>query len=141
VALFFGLSGTGKTTLSADPTAAHRRRRARLERRRRVQLEGGLLREVIRLNADHEPEIYATTRTFGTVLENVAIDAYGSLDLDSDVKTENTRARTRSPARQHRAEGIRRAPQERHLLTADAFGVLLRREADSEQALYFFSPA
>jgi hypothetical protein len=71
VALFFGLSGTGKTTLSSDPSAADRRRRARLERRGVFNFEGGCYAKMIRLSAEAEPQIYATTRRFGTVLENV----------------------------------------------------------------------
>ncbi len=94
VALFFGLSGTGKTTLSADP------------KRRLIgddehgwsdegvfNYEGGCYAKVIRLNAEHEPEIYQCTKTFGTILENVVYDLPSRhLDLDDDINTENTRA-------------------------------------------------
>ena len=105
--------------------AAHRRRRARLERRRRLRFEGGCYAKVIQLNADHEPEIFATTRTFGTVLENVAMDAAGNLDLDSDAKTENTRAAY--PIRQLAnivASGCAGHARNILFLSADAFGVL-----------------
>jgi phosphoenolpyruvate carboxykinase (ATP) len=141
VAVFFGLSGTGKTTLSADPE------------RNLIgddehgwgdngvfNIEGGCYAKTIRLSPVAEPEIYRTTRTFGTILENVAVDELGIIDLDDDSKTENTRAA-------YKLEQIGNAlpskeaghPSSVIFLTADAFGILPPiAKLSREQALYYF---
>ena len=141
VALFFGLSGTGKTTLSADPERPligddeHGWGDSGV-----FNFEGGCYAKVIRLVEEHEPEIYATTRRFGTVLENVMIDSSGQLDLDDDGKTENTRAAypiTHLP--NIVASGGAGHPQNIVFLTADAFGVLPPiSRLTAEQAMYYF---
>lgn len=142
VALFFGLSGTGKTTLSADPT------------RRLIgddehgwsdngvfNFEGGCYAKVIGLSESAEPEIYATTKRFGTILENVPFDPVTRLiDLDDDSITENTRA-------SYPLEFIANAVPEKNaghpknivLLTCDANGVMPPiARLSPNQALYQF---
>ena len=125
--VFFGLSGTGKTTLSADPTCKligddeHGWSDDGV-----FNFEGGCYAKVIRLSPSAEPEIYATTRTFGTVLENVTIDPTSrAIDLDSEAATENTRAAY--PLRfipNHEPKGMGPHPKNIVMLCADAFGVL-----------------
>jgi phosphoenolpyruvate carboxykinase (ATP) len=142
VALFFGLSGTGKTTLSADPS------------RRLIgddehgwsddgvfNFEGGCYAKVIGLSATAEPEIHATTRMFGTILENVPYDPLTRyIDLDDDTLTENTRA-------SYPLEFIGNAVPEKKaghpknviFLTCDASGVMPPiARLTPEQALYQF---
>jgi phosphoenolpyruvate carboxykinase (ATP) len=142
VAVFFGLSGTGKTTLSADP---HRTLIGDDEHgwsdEGIFNFEGGCYAKVIRLNPETEPEIHATTRMFGTILENVAVDTRTrTLDLDSDALTENTRASyplTSIP----NASKTGRAGHAKTIvmLTADAFGVLPPvARLTSAQAMYHF---
>src|SRR3989442_12629899 len=141
VAIFFGLSGTGKTTLSADPERAligddeHGWGDAGI-----FNIEGGCYAKVIRLSPTAEPEIYKTTRTFGTILENVAVDENGVLDLDDASKTENTRAAYKLDQIAN-AHPDKRAghPSSVVMLTADAFGILPPiARLSREQALYYF---
>src|SRR5574341_1122732 len=141
-ALFFGLSGTGKTTLSAD----HRRGLIGDDEHGWgnadvFNFEGGCYAKVIRLSSEAEPEIYATLSMFGTVLENVVMDEETrQLDLDSEAITENTRAAY--PIHyipNDVASGIGNHPRNVIFLTADAFGVLPPiSRLTSEQALYYF---
>ncbi len=141
-ALFFGLSGTGKTTLSADPE------------RRLIgddehgwsdegifNFEGGCYAKVIRLSREGEPEIFATTEMFGTVLENVDVDpATRAADLDSQRITENTRASY--PIHyipNHVPEGMAGHPAHVVFLTCDAFGVMPPiAKLTPEQTMYHF---
>jgi phosphoenolpyruvate carboxykinase (ATP) len=141
-AVFFGLSGTGKTTLSADPLRSligddeHGWGSDYV-----FNFEGGCYAKTIRLSPMYEPDIFATTRRFGTVLENVDIDpATRELDLDSERLTENTRGAyplhfigNADPT------GIAKAPRNVVFLTADAFGVLPPiSRLTREQAAYHF---
>jgi len=141
-ALFFGLSGTGKTSLSTDPE------------RRLVgddehgwaddgifNLEGGCYAKVIRLSPEAEPEIYATTRRFATVLENVVVNPLTrEPDLQDDRITENTRAAyPLSYLMQVVPDGRADHPSDVVFLAADAFGVLPPiARLDHAQALYHF---
>src|SRR6476661_1430831 len=125
--VFFGLSGTGKTTLSADP---ERRLIGDDEHGWGVNgvfnFEGGCYAKTIRLSPMYEPDIFQTTRRFGTILENVDLDpATRELDLDSDRFTENTRgAYPLHFIGNADATGMTVQPRTVILLTADAFGVL-----------------
>ena len=126
-ALFFGLSGTGKTTLSSDPG---RRLIGDDEHgwsdRGVFNFEGGCYAKMIRLSADEEPQIYATTQRFGTLLENVTVDPVTRrLDFDDDSVTENTRGAYPLVAiDSYVTSGQGEHPRHLFMLTADAFGVL-----------------
>ncbi len=141
VAVFFGLSGTGKTTLSADPERwligddEHGWGSNGV-----FNIEGGCYAKVIRLSPTAEPEIYRTTHTFGTILENVAIDERGALDLDDDSKTENTRAAYKLEQISHALPEKRAGhPSAIVMLTADAFGILPPiARLTRDQALFYF---
>jgi len=142
VAIFFGLSGTGKTTLSADS------RRPLIGDDEHgwsqdgiFNFEGGCYAKVIRLSQSAEPEIWAATHRFGTVLENVAYDQQSrSLDLDSEEKTENTRAAYPIEFIPNIVPGSKAGnPHTIVMLTADAFGVLPPiSRLSKEQAMYHF---
>ena len=141
-AIFFGLSGTGKTTLSADPgrtligddehgwsdTAV-------------FNFEGGCYAKMIRLSAEAEPEIYATTKRFGTVLENVVIDPVTrELDLDDNSLAENSRGAYPIDFIPNSSdENMGPLPKNVVMLTADAFGVLPPiAKLTPDQAMYHF---
>lgn len=141
-AIFFGLSGTGKTSLSADPDRQlvgddeHGWSDVGI-----FNFEGGCYAKVIRLSAQAEPQIFKATRRFGTVLENVALDVKTRrLDLDDPSFTENTRAAypidfidNASPS------GVAPHPKDIIMLTCDAFGVLPPiSKLTTEQAMYHF---
>ncbi len=141
-AIFFGLSGTGKTTLSADPSRTligddeHGWSDHGI-----FNIEGGCYAKVIRLSPTAEPDIYQTTRRFGTILENVGFDSNtGRIDLNDDSLTENTRA---SYPISHISNATRKGlcghPQNIIMLTCDAFGVLPPvAKLTPEQAVYHF---
>jgi phosphoenolpyruvate carboxykinase (ATP) len=141
-ALFFGLSGTGKTTLSSEADRAligddeHGWSDDGI-----FNFEGGCYAKAIRLDPEAEPEIYQTTRRFGTILENVAMDfETRRIDLDDASLAENTRA---SYPITHLPNIVRdgRGPHPKHIimLTADAFGVMPPiARMTSAQAMYHF---
>lgn len=142
VAVFFGLSGTGKTTLSADP------KRTLLGDDEHgwsadgvFNFEGGCYAKTVNLSREAEPEIYATTERFGTVLENVVIDPVTRLpDFTNISKTENTRCAypldfipNASPT------GTAGIPNNIVMLTCDAFGILPPiSQLSPAQAMYHF---
>jgi phosphoenolpyruvate carboxykinase (ATP) len=142
--VFFGLSGTGKTTLSADPM--------------RVlvgddehgwgpdgvfNFEGGCYAKTIRLSPMYEPDIFSTTRRFGTILENVDLDPVTrELDLESERFTENTRGAYPLHFISNASDtGVAGQPTHLVLLTADAFGVLppISRLTHAQAAYHFVS--
>jgi phosphoenolpyruvate carboxykinase (ATP) len=141
-AVFFGLSGTGKTTLSADPTRQLIGDDEHGWSDRGVfNFEGGCYAKVIRLRPETEPEIYAATQMFGTVLENVVLDpATRAANFDTDTITENTRAcYPIDSIPNHLPSGAGGHPKNIVFLAADAFGVMppiARLTAD--QAMYHF---
>ncbi len=142
VALFFGLSGTGKTTLSADPS------------RRLIgddehgwsdtgifNFEGGCYAKTIRIRKESEPEIYAATESFGTILENVVYDPRTRIpDYDSEEKTENTRAAYPVDLIPNAVlSGTGRHPNNVIFLSADAYGVLPPgARLDQDQIRFYF---
>src|SRR5262249_38558543 len=139
-AIFFGLSGTGKTTLSADGSRTligddeHGWSKNGI-----FNFEGGCYAKVIRLSATAEPEIYATIRRFGTVLENVVLSEHARIpDVDDASLTENTRACYPLDFIPNASEtGLAPHPDNVIMLTADAFGVLPPiSKLTPEQAMY-----
>lgn len=143
VALFFGLSGTGKTTLSADP------RRSLIGDDEHgwsddsvFNYEGGCYAKAIRLSAEAEPEIYACTHRFGTILENVIFDpASRHIDLDDERITENTRLSYPLEFIPNAVNDkyVNSLPQNVIFLTCDAQGVMPPiARLDMEQAIYHF---
>jgi phosphoenolpyruvate carboxykinase (ATP) len=141
-AIFFGLSGTGKTTLSADASRTligddeHGWSDTAV-----FNFEGGCYAKMIRLSADAEPEIHATTRRFGTILENVVMHSETrTLDLDDDTLAENSRgAYPIHFIPNASAKNMGPVPKNIIMLTADAFGVLPPiAMLTPEQAMYHF---
>ena len=142
VAIFFGLSGTGKTTLSttSDRTLIGDDEHGWSDRGV-FNFEGGCYAKIINLSPEAEPEIYATTRRFGTVLENVTFDAATRrLDLSDGSLTENTRgAYPINFMPNASSTGVAGHPNNVILLTADAFGVMPPvAKLTLDQAVYYF---
>jgi phosphoenolpyruvate carboxykinase (ATP) len=142
VALFFGVGGAGKTTLSAD------RSRGLIGDDEHgwsphgiFNFEGGGYAKMIRLSPEEEPDIFATTERFGTVLENVTVQARTRrIDLDDDSLTENTRGAYHISAMSNASRsGVAGHPAALIFLTCDAFGVLPPiARLSTAQALYHF---
>jgi len=141
-AIFFGLSGTGKTTLSADskrPLVGDDEHGWSADGV--FNFEGGCYAKVIRLSQKAEPEIWAASHRFGAVLENVVVDeATRALDLESETKTENTRSAYPVSFIPNIVPDLRAGhPKTIVMLTADAFGVLPPiAKLTAEQAMYHF---
>ncbi|WP_443019803.1 phosphoenolpyruvate carboxykinase [Sphingomonas adhaesiva] len=141
-AVFFGLSGTGKTTLSADP------KRTLIGDDEHgwsddavFNFEGGCYAKMIRLSADAEPEIFATTKRFGTVLENVVMDdVTRQLDLDDNSLAENSRGAYPIDFIPNTSEkNMGGVPKNIVMLTADAYGILPPiAKLTPDQAMYHF---
>ena len=141
-AVFFGLSGTGKTTLSADPSRTligddeHG-----WSDKGTFNFEGGCYAKTINLRAEAEPEIYATTHRFGTVIENMVFDAETlELDFDDDSLTANMRCAYPLEAISNASStGMGGHPKNIIMLTCDAFGVLPPiAKLSPAQAMYHF---
>src|SRR5438067_2602469 len=140
-ALFFGLSGTGKTTLSADPERSligddeHGWSPDGV-----FNYEGGCYAKAINLSAEGEPDIYRTTQMFGTILENVVLDSTKKVKFEDQSITENTRASYPLHYIRNHVDGGRGGhPKNVVFLTADAFGVLPPiSRLSPEQAMYYF---
>lgn len=143
-AIFFGLSGTGKTTLSADPDRTligddeHGWSKDGI-----FNFEGGCYAKTIRLSAEAEPQIFAASQRFGTVLENIVMDPISrEVDFDDESKTENTRSAypldfIPNASRSGRAG----TPKNIVMLTADAFGVMppIAKLTPAEAMYHFLS--
>jgi phosphoenolpyruvate carboxykinase (ATP) len=143
-AIFFGLSGTGKTTLSADPGRTlvgddeHGWGSKGI-----FNFEGGCYAKEIKLSAEAEPAIYAATQRFGTVLENVVFDPITRVcDFDDGSKTENTRAAYPMHFIPNASKkGRAGQPKNLVMLTADAFGVMppIAKLTAAEAMFHFLS--
>ena len=140
-AVFFGLSGTGKTTLSADASRTligddeHGWSDEGV-----FNFEGGCYAKAIKLSPDGEPEIFATTQEFGTIAENVVLTPNRRIDFDDGTVTENTRLSYPISMIPNASEtGMGGVPKTIVFLTADAFGVLPPiSKLTPEQAMYHF---
>ncbi|MFQ5923081.1 MAG: phosphoenolpyruvate carboxykinase (ATP), partial [Anaerolineales bacterium] len=142
VAIFFGLSGTGKTTLSSDPDRSMIGDDEHGWSDEGVfNFEGGCYAKTIRLSPEHEPVIWHATETFGTVLENVIFDdASREVDFNDGRLTENTRAAYPLESVEKRIpSGTGGHPNNVFFLTADAFGVMPPiARLSPDQAMYYF---